>query len=126
VPDFSVKTLDGKTVKLSDLQKDKRTKQGVVVLSFWCSSCSSCRRVEHHLDKLAQDYAGQALVLALDANAGEGETADTVSAFAKEKRLTLPARDMAGGVRPPGLVTPARDIAGGVALTQTPHIFGHS
>jgi hypothetical protein len=36
VPDFSVKTLDGKTVKLSELQKDeKRTKQGVVVLSFW-------------------------------------------------------------------------------------------
>jgi thiol-disulfide isomerase/thioredoxin len=88
VPDFAVKTLDGKTVKLSDLQKDKRTKQGVVVLSFWCSTCSSCRRVEQHLDKLAQDYAGQALVLALDANAGE--TADAVSAFAKEKGLTLP------------------------------------
>src|SRR5262249_3512272 len=72
VPDFSVRTLDGKTVKLSELQKDqKRTKKGVVVLSFWCSTCGSCRRVEHHLDRLAKAYAGQAAVIALDANSGE-------------------------------------------------------
>ena len=45
VPDFAVRALDGKAVKLSQLQKDEgRTKQGVVVLSFWCSTCSSCRR----------------------------------------------------------------------------------
>jgi peroxiredoxin len=89
VPDFSVRTLDGKTVKLRELQKDeRRTKQGVVVLSFWCSTCSSCRRVEHDLDKLAKDYQGQAAVIALDANAGE--TAEGVTAFAKEKGLALP------------------------------------
>jgi thiol-disulfide isomerase/thioredoxin len=89
VPDFSVRTLDGKTGKLSELQKDeKRTKTGVVVLSFWCSSCSSCRRVEHDLDKLSKEYAGQAAVIALDANAGE--TAERVAAFAKEKGLALP------------------------------------
>jgi thiol-disulfide isomerase/thioredoxin len=89
VPDFSVRTLDDKTVKLSELQKDeKRTRQGIVVLSFWCSTCSSCRRVEPHLDKLARDYRGQAAVIALDANAGE--TAERVTAFAKEKGLTMP------------------------------------
>jgi thiol-disulfide isomerase/thioredoxin len=89
VPDFSVQTLDGKTVKLSELQKDqKRTKKGVVVLSFWCSTCHSCRRVEHHLDRLAKAYAGQAAVIALDANAGE--TAQRVAAFAREKGLALP------------------------------------
>jgi thiol-disulfide isomerase/thioredoxin len=89
VPDFSVRTLDGKTAKLSELQQDKtRTQQGVVVLSFWCSTCSSCRRVEHRLDKLAKDYQGQAAVIALDANAGE--TAKGVAAFAKQKGLALP------------------------------------
>jgi peroxiredoxin len=89
VPDFEVRTLDGKTVKLSELQKDqRRTKQGVVVLSFWCSTCSSCRRVEHHLDKLAKDYKGQAAVIALDANAGE--SAERATAFAKENGLALP------------------------------------
>ena len=89
VPDFTVRTLDDKTVKLSELQKDtRRTKQGVVVLSFWCTTCGSCRRVEHALDKLAKDYQGQAAVIALDANAGE--TAERVTAFAKEKGLALP------------------------------------
>jgi peroxiredoxin len=96
VPDFSVRTLDGKAVKLSELQKDeRRTKRGVVVLSFWCSTCSSCRRVEHDLDKLARDYQGQAVVIALDANAGE--TAERVTAFAKEKGLALPIVLDSGG-----------------------------
>jgi thiol-disulfide isomerase/thioredoxin len=89
VPDFSVRALDGKAVKLSELQKDrKRTKTGVIVLSFWCSTCHSCRRVERHLDKLAKDYRGRAAVIALDANAGE--TAERVAAFAKKEGLTLP------------------------------------
>jgi thiol-disulfide isomerase/thioredoxin len=89
LPELTLRTLDGKTVKLSELQQDaRRTKTGVVVLSFWCSTCNSCRRVEHHLDKLARDNQGQAAVLALDANAGE--TGKKVAAFAKEKGLTLP------------------------------------
>src|SRR5262245_42908412 len=42
VPDFSVQTLDGENLKLTELQRDeKRTKTGIVALSFWCSTCSS-------------------------------------------------------------------------------------
>ena len=44
--------------------------------------------MEQHLDKLARDYAGQAAVIALDANADE--TAAKVAAFAKDKGLTMP------------------------------------
>jgi peroxiredoxin len=89
VPDFSVRTLDGKTVKLSELQKDAmRTKTGVVVLSFWCSTCHSCRDVEHLLAKLYKDYGGQAAVFALDANFDE--TAEGVAAFVKKNGLELP------------------------------------
>jgi thiol-disulfide isomerase/thioredoxin len=97
VPDFSVRTLDGKTVRLSELRKDKkRTRKGVIVLTFWCSTCQSCRRVEQHLDKLARDYKGQAAVIALDANAGE--TAERVAAFARKKGLALPiVLDPSGG-----------------------------
>jgi RNA polymerase sigma factor (sigma-70 family) len=89
VPDFALRDLEGKALTLSDLEKDaRRTKKGALVLCFWCSTCSSCRRVEQHLDQLAKDYQGQALVLALDANAGE--TPEHVRAFAGMKGLTLP------------------------------------
>ena len=89
VPDFSVRTLDGKDVKLSELQKDPtRTKNGVVVLSFWCTTCHSCRHVENVLAKLSKDHEGQAAVIALAANADE--TAQGVGAFLKKQGLTLP------------------------------------
>ena len=89
VPDFSVRTLDGKSAKLSELQKDeRRTEKGVVVLSFWCTTCHSCRDVEHLLAKMYKDYGGQAAVIALDANADE--TAERVAAFVKKNRLELP------------------------------------
>ena len=89
VPDLMLQTLDGRSMKLSELQKDEeRTKDGVVVLSFWCSTCGSCRRVEHALDKLAKDYSGRAAVMALDVNAGE--TGERVAEFARENGLTMP------------------------------------
>lgn len=59
-----------------------------VVLTFWCSFCGSCRRVEHRLDKLAWDYRPKAAVVALDTSAGE--TLETVRAFAKKNGLKLP------------------------------------
>jgi cytochrome c biogenesis protein CcmG/thiol:disulfide interchange protein DsbE len=89
VPDFVVRTLDGKSVRLSELQKDpRRTKSGIVVLSFWCSTCHSCRDVEHLLAKLYKEYEGQAAVFAVGANADE--TGESVTAFVKENRLALP------------------------------------
>ena len=88
-PDFAVRTLDNKLVKLSELQKDqRRTKSGVVVLSFWCSTCHSCRHVEKQLVKLHKDYEGKAAVMALDANLGE--TAQDVADFIKQQALDLP------------------------------------
>jgi peroxiredoxin len=86
VPDFEVRDLQGRTLRLSDLRK--RTKSGIVSLTFWCSFCHSCRDVEKRLDRFAQDYKDQAVVAALDASAGE--TTAAVTAFAKKTRLTLP------------------------------------
>src|SRR5262249_53517957 len=69
--------------------KDKSlTEKGVVVLSFWCTTCHSCRDVEEFLAKMAKDYEGQAAVLALTANANE--TAQDVTAFLKKTGLALP------------------------------------
>lgn len=86
VPDFVVQDLTGKSRKLSELQK--ASPSGLVSLTFWCSFCHSCRHMESRLDRLAKSLGGKATVVALDASAGE--TAEAVSAFAKEKGLTVP------------------------------------
>ena len=84
-----MRTLDGKIVKLSELQKDqRRTKKGVVVFSLWCSTCHICRDVENLLAKLSKDYEGQAAVIALDANADE--TGEVVAEFLQENGVELP------------------------------------
>jgi peroxiredoxin len=86
VPDFTVRDLEGKTYRLSDLRK--QTKSGVVSLTFWCSFCHSCRHVEERLDQFAGEQKGRAMVAAIDASAGE--TATEVTAFARKKGLSLP------------------------------------
>jgi peroxiredoxin len=89
VPDFVVRTLDGKSVTISELQRDEsQTKLGIVVLSFWCTTCHSCRDMEHLLARLCKEYAGQAAVIALAANADE--TAGSVAAFLNKNGLELP------------------------------------
>ena len=95
VPDFEV-MIDGRLWKLSELQKNRAmTEDGTLVLTFWCSFCHSCRRVEHHLDALAREYKGKVGVIALDASAGE--TTEGVAEFAKKRELTLPIALNAGG-----------------------------
>jgi thiol-disulfide isomerase/thioredoxin len=88
VPDFEV-TIDGQVWKLSQLQGDKElTKDGILVLTFWCSFCHSCRHMEHELDDLARQHRGEVGVIALDASAGE--TTANVAEFAAQQGLTLP------------------------------------
>lgn len=59
-----------------------------LVLVVWCSSCPSCRGVEGELDRLARDYAGRAVVVALDAN--QPESKEDIRAALDRKSLTFP------------------------------------
>lgn len=86
VPDFTVTDLNGKTSRLSDLQKSSKT--GIVSLTFWCSFCHSCRHMEGQLDRTAKTWAGKAYVAAVDASAGE--TIKGVRSFAQAKGLAVP------------------------------------
>ena len=95
VPEFEV-TIDGKSFKLSELQKNTAlTENGTLVLTFWCSFCHSCRHVERRLDRLAKQYQGRVGIIALDASAGE--TTEVVADFSRKKGLTMPiALDTSG------------------------------
>ncbi len=84
VPDFTVAELTGKAVRLSDLQK--KSKSGVVMITFWCTICSSCRQIDDRLEKLHQAYRDKAAFLALDC----GDTPQAIVEFKSKKGLTFP------------------------------------
>ncbi len=63
LPDFEFTTLDGQSVKLSQLRES--APNGMVMLTFWCTTCASCRATEATLVHLAQRYGAEAKVIAI-------------------------------------------------------------
>ena len=70
-PDFEVKLLTGETVKLSDYRGK------VVLLNFWATWCSPCRREMPDFQKLHDELGEDFVLLAVD----KGETEENVQKF---------------------------------------------
>ncbi len=78
-PDFALTTLDGKSLKLSDLRGK------AVVLNFWATWCSPCRMELPWLVDLQNKYRAQGLEIV---GIAEDDTAkDKVAQFVKEMNL---------------------------------------
>lgn len=81
-PDFFLKDLHGKTVRLHDL------KGRVVLLNFWATWCPSCRLEMPSMESLHKEFSSQGLAVLALANR---ESAEDVRSFYKEHNLTFPA-----------------------------------
>jgi cytochrome c biogenesis protein CcmG, thiol:disulfide interchange protein DsbE len=79
-PDFSVTTLDGQTIQLSEL-KGKR-----VVLDFWATWCPPCVMEIPHFIKLRAENPADELVLV----GISSEDENTLKAFVKKKGINYP------------------------------------
>jgi peroxiredoxin len=80
-PDFSLTTLDGATVRLSDLRGK------AVLINFWASWCGPCRAEMPHIQAAYEEHVDDGLVvLGVD----QSEPPATVARFADEFGLTFP------------------------------------
>ncbi|MDQ1610348.1 MAG: hypothetical protein QOG00_279 [Pyrinomonadaceae bacterium] len=76
--DATLTTLDGKSLKLSDL------KGKVVVLNLWATWCGPCRREIPDFIKIQEEYEGRGLEVLGVTSEDERNTAESVNQFVKE------------------------------------------
>ena len=74
-PNFSLLDLNGNTISLGDILKDKE-----VILSFWASWCPECRQQMPILNGLAKKYRERIEIIGVNT----GEARKTVASFIKE------------------------------------------
>jgi len=91
-PDFTLDTLEGDTVTLSDLRGQ------AVLVNLWATWCPPCRSEMPAIQKLYDEYKDQGFVV-LAVNATNQDQVSNIPAFTREYGLTFPILlDTAGEV----------------------------
>lgn len=82
-PDFTLETLDGKTVTLSDLRGQ------AVIVNLWASWCGPCRLEMPAFKKVYEEYKDRGLVI-LAVNSTSQDSRTAVETFVAEYQLPFP------------------------------------
>jgi peroxiredoxin len=80
-PDFSLETLDGEEIRLSDFRGER------VVLNFWASWCGPCREEMPDIQRVSEDK--DVTVLGINLTYSE-DSVEEISEFASQFELTFP------------------------------------
>lgn len=83
-PDFTLKTLDGKTMTLSELKGKK------VVLNFWATWCPPCKEEMPFFQQYYEKYADEDNVEIVAVNITLKDKLDQVKSFVESYHLTFP------------------------------------
>jgi len=82
--DFELKTMDGQTMKLSDLRGKK------VLLNFWASWCGPCEVEMPHMQKVYEELNGEDIeIIAVNLTHSE-RNEKVIKDFIKKHQLTFP------------------------------------
>jgi peroxiredoxin len=82
-PDFSLRTVSGERLKLSDYQGK------VVVLNFWATWCAPCKSELTVLQTFLDKHAAEGLAV-VSVNIDDPKTSAEVRRFVTDKKLTIP------------------------------------
>jgi len=89
VRDFTVTDSTGKAFRLGTLRRTEESQGKIAVLTFWCTTCHSCRSIERDFDAKAKVYEGQGILfLAVDSNFTDN--AQRVNRFLEQHGLGFP------------------------------------
>jgi cytochrome c biogenesis protein CcmG, thiol:disulfide interchange protein DsbE len=92
-PDFSLTTLDGQLLSLSNLQGK------AVVLNIWTTWCAFCETEMPAFQKVAEEMSGSTQVVILALNSTNQDDSAAVAQFVERKGITFPIpMDTAGRV----------------------------
>ena len=81
-PDFSVKTMEGREVRLSELRGK------IVLLDFWATWCAPCVAEIPHVKEIADAHAADSRFVLLGMN--EDEETDRLKYFSEQVKITWP------------------------------------
>lgn len=82
-PDFTLETLEGESITLSDLRGQ------VVLVNFWATWCPPCKAEMPAFEQAYTDYAAEGFVI-LAVNAIQQDSVDAIEAFRATNSLTFP------------------------------------
>lgn len=88
IKDFTLNDRTGKPFRLGALRRTADSPGKIAVLTFWCTTCHSCRGIERTFDQKAREYEGQGVqFLMVDSNFTDD--AQRVNQFIEENGLSF-------------------------------------